>query len=156
MTIPGTVTLEAEVRDALESSPGVTIPASREALYQLALGPDGGPTFTVEYQVGEAQIAEATITRCRNGLAVNYLEDYMRRRDPRCMVIADDRPTDKTRFADRFGGSFDPVRAETLSWLATQQLVVVPFKAGGPIYGSPSLAIVPANAAFFALALVDL
>ncbi|NEC93340.1 DUF4914 family protein, partial [Streptomyces sp. SID12501] len=51
---------------------------------------------------------------------------------------------------------FDPTRAETLEWLGTQELVVVPFKAGGPHFGYPSLAIVPLNSAFFALTLVDL
>ena len=156
MSVLHTVKLAPEVRAALDAAPSVSMPSSRDELYQLALGPDGGPSFTVEYGAGGVQFAEATVTRCRNGLAVNYLEDYMRRRDPRCMVIADGRPTDKTRWGDRFGGSFDAVRAETLAWLGSQDLVVVPFKAGGPVYGSPSLAIIPANAAFFALALVDL
>ncbi|MGZ8747528.1 MAG: DUF4914 family protein, partial [Mycobacterium sp.] len=32
----------------------------------------------------------------------------------------------------------------------------LPFKAGGPTYGDPSLAIVPVNAAFFTLTLMDL
>jgi len=156
MSVLHTVKLAPEVRAALDAAPSVSMPTSRDELYQLALGPDGGPSFTVEYGAGGVQFAEATVTRCRNGLAVNYLEDYMRRRDPRCMVIADGRPTDKTRWGDRFGGTFDAVRAETLAWLGSQDLVVVPFKAGGPVYGSPSLAIIPANAAFFALALVDL
>jgi hypothetical protein len=156
MTIPASVALAPEVRRVLDDAPSVIVPGSRDELYDLALGPHGGPLFSVEYDVAGQPFAEATVTRCRNGLAVNYLEDYMRRRDPRCMVIADDRPTDKTRWASRFGGSFDPVRDETLAWLATQPLVVVPFKAGGPTHGSPSLAIIPANAAFFALALVDL
>lgn len=151
-----TVSLAPEVRAALAAAPRIVIPATRNELYELALGPLGGPTFTVEYDVDGEQVPEATVTRCRNGIAVNYLEDYMRRRDPRCMVIADDLPTDKTRYRDRFGASFDAARADTLDWLAGQELVVVPFKAGGPTYGSPSLAIIPLNAAFFALALVDL
>ena len=53
----------------------------------------------------------------------------MRRRDPACMVIADDRPTDKTRYLDRFGESFDRVRGETFEWLKTQPLAV--FEVGG-------------------------
>ncbi|WP_234996537.1 DUF4914 family protein [Demequina sp. NBRC 110054] len=150
------VDLAPEVRAALEASPRVTIPATREELYRIALGPEGGPVFSVDYDVNGTPVTEATVTRCRNGIAVNYPEDYMRRRDPKCMVIADDRPTDKTRYADRFGESFDRVRMETMQWLGEQELVVVPFKAGGLTYGSPSLAIVPASSAFFALALVDL
>ncbi|WP_084076031.1 DUF4914 family protein [Demequina sp. NBRC 110052] len=153
--LPG-VDLAPEVRAALESSPRVTIPATRGELYRLALGPEGGPVFNVDYDVNGAPVTEATVTRCRNGIAVNFPEDYMRRRDPKCMVIADDRPTDKTRYADRFGESFDRVRSETLEWLGTQELVVVPFKAGGLTHGSPSVAIIPASSAFFALALVDL
>jgi len=155
MSALDSLTLDPDVRDLLATA-SVIIPANRDELYRLALGPNGGPTFTVAYDVGGHNVPEATVTRCRNGMAVNYPEDYMRRRDPQCMVIADDRPTDKTRWADRFDGTFRPVRTETLQWLARQELVVVPFKAGGPTYGAPSLAIIPANAAFFALALVDL
>ncbi|WNM23279.1 DUF4914 family protein [Demequina capsici] len=150
------VDLAPEVRAALEASPRVTIPETREALYALALGPTGGPVFSVDYDANGTTVTEATVTRCRNGIAVNFPEDYMRRRDPKCMLIADDRPTDKERYADRFGERFDRVRAETLQWLGTQELVVVPFKAGGLTYGSPSIAIIPASSAFFALALVDL
>lgn len=159
------VALPAEVRDALESAPSIIIPRSRAELLDLALGGDGSglatpETFEVAYDVASAatrtRIVEATIARCRNGIAVNYPEDYIRRRDPDCMRIADERPTDKPRYAEREGGPFDPVRSETLAWLATQPLAVVPFKAGGLTYGYPSLAVVPANAAFFALALVDL
>ncbi|MCJ7827232.1 MAG: DUF4914 family protein, partial [Demequinaceae bacterium] len=155
-TILKSVILAPEVRAALESSPRVHLPSTREELYELSLGPEGGPVFSVDYEANGTTITEVTVTRCRNGIAINYPEDYMRRRDPKCMHIADDRPTDKTRYSDTFGADFAPVRQETLDWLATQELVVVPFKAGGLTYGSPSLAIMPLNAAFFALALRDL
>jgi len=154
--IPANVEFPAALRAALDASPRVVVPATREELYQLALGPEGGPVFSVDYEANGQIITEATVTRCRNGIAVNYPEDYMRRRDPKCMVIADDRPTDKTRYADRFGDSFAGVKAETFEWLGTQELVVVPFKAGALTFGSASLAVVPLNSAFFALALMDL
>lgn len=150
------VTLPPAVRAALEASPRVTVPGSRDELYRLALGPEGGPTFEVAYDVDGAPVVEAEVVRCRNGVAVNYPEDYMRRRDPDCMRIADDLPTDKPRYRDVFGAEFAPVKEETLAWLGGQDLVVVPFKAGGPKHGYPSLAIVPANSAFFALILADL
>ncbi len=150
------VTLPPAVRAALDASPRIIVPESRADLYALALGPAGGPVFTVEYDVDGTPVPEATVTRCRNGIAVNYPEDYLRRRDPDCMRIADDLPTDKPRYRDVFGAEFAPVKQKTLDWLGTQELVVVPFKAGGPAFGYPSLAIVPANAAFFALILVDL
>ncbi len=151
-----TVTLPPAVRDAIVACDHVAVPSSRAELYRWSLGPDGGPTFAVEYDVAGTRVREADVVRCTNGLAVNYPEDYLRRRDPDCMRIADDLPTDKPRYRDIFGTEFAPVKAETLTWLSGQDLVVVPFKAGGPALGYPSLAICPRNAAFFALTLVDL
>jgi len=150
------IALAPDVRAALDASPRLVMPETREELYQLSLGPEGGPVFSVDYDVNGKTITEATVVRCRNGIAVNYPEDYMRRRDPQCMHIADDRPTDKNRYAEKFGKPFAPVKTETIDWLGTQELVVVPFKAGALKYGSPSLAIMPVNCAFFALTLRDL
>lgn len=151
------VVLPPAVADALKKAPSITVPATRAELYELSLGTQGADTFEVTYDVpGVGPVKEADVVRCKNGIAVNYPEDYMRRRDPDCMRIADDRPTDKPRFFDKYGHTFDETKQETLDWLATQDLIVVPFKAGGLTYGSPSLAIVPANTAFFATALVDL
>jgi hypothetical protein len=149
------VNLPDDVRAALDAATIVS-PKTRAELYRLALGPDGGPLFSVDYDVDGTAVTEATVTRCRNGMAVNYPEDYMRRRDPDCMRIADDLPSDKPRFTDRYGETFDDLRAQTLEWLSRQELVVLPFKAGGLTYGDASLAVVPANAAFFALTLMDL
>lgn len=152
-----TVILPAEVRAALESAPDVFVPTTRSDLLDLATGAGAPPTFDVVYDVqGRGPVKEADVVRCKNGIVVNYPEDYLRRRDPDCMRIADDLPTDKPRYRDTFGAEFAPVRQETLDWLASQELLVVPFRAGGLTYGTPSLAIVPANAAFFATALVDL
>ena len=150
------VTLPADVKAAIEACRNLVIPQTRAELYQLALGPEGGPRFTVEYDVTGTMVPEADVVRCKNGIAVNFPDDYLRRRDPNCMRIADDLPTDKPRYSDVNGGSFAPVKAQTLEWLSEQDLVVVPFMAGGLTHGYPSLAIVPANAAFFALTLVDL
>ena len=41
------------------------------------------------YDIHGKVVKEAEVVRCRNGAAVNYPEDYMRRRDPDCMRIAD-------------------------------------------------------------------
>ena len=150
------VTLPGDVRAMLEACASVTMPQTREELYALALGPTGGPVFDVVYDVDGAPVKEVDVVRCKNGIAVNYVEDYMRRRDPDCMRIGDDLPTDKPRFRDRHGEPFDNLRTQTLEWLSRQELVVVPFRAGGPTYGEPSLAVVPANASFFTLALMDL
>ncbi|MDQ2624124.1 MAG: DUF4914 family protein [Actinomycetota bacterium] len=143
------------LRAALEASPRVIVPATRAELYELSVS-CGGTPGVVSYDVDGQSVVEASVVRGKNGIAVNYPEDYMRRRDPDCMRIADDLPTDKPRYRDVFGEAFTETKQDTLDWLASQELVVVPFRAGGPTLGYPSLAVVPANAAFFALVLVDL
>ena len=80
----------------------------------------------------------------------------MRRRDPDCMVIGDDKATDKPKYIDRFGKKFKSVRKETLNWLKEQELIVMPFMSGGDQYGYESLLICPKNAAFFACGLADM
>ena len=102
------------------------------------------------------RIVEAVITKARNGVAINFPDPAMRRRDPDAMVIGDSLPTDKPTYEQRFGENFDKTRQETLDWLKTQELVVVPFYAGTDTLGYGSLLIVPRQAAFFAAALADL
>ena len=51
------------------------------------------------------------MVRCKNGCVVNFMEDYMRRRDPNSMAIGDELPTDKPRFKDRFGYEFSQAPA---------------------------------------------
>ena len=149
--------LPAETRFVLETAPSYVIAESREELAELALGNSGLDRFEVAYDVpGKGRVIEAEIVRCKNGLAVNYTEAYMRRRDPNCMVVADDLPTDKTRFSERFDQPFDSLRAEILEWLASQDLVVLAFHAGGTAPGIGGVLIAPANAAFFAAALANL
>lgn len=118
------------------------------------LDPDG--YFTVGYDVNGEFVAEARVCRVKNGIAANYLEPYMRRRDPNCMVIADDRATDKPTYRDRFGTDFEPLRQQTFDWLKTQDLACFFFDAGLPGKGLPAVAICPANAAFFAFGLAEL
>lgn len=154
---PAAVKLPKDVAAILSAAPSVQIPLSREELFDLATGGPGQDTFEVAYEVpGKGWVVEATAVRCRNGVAVNYEERYMRRRDPDCMVIADDLPTDKPKYAERFGQKFSPVRDEILAWLSKQDLVVVPFCAGNMEPGYDALMIAPRNAAFFAGALADL
>ena len=74
---------------------------------------------------GKGLVKEADVVRCKNGASVNFVEDYMRRREPDCMRIADDKPTDKKRFADVYGYKFDKLRRETMDWFKTQELSAV-------------------------------
>lgn len=132
-------------------------PQTRQELLEMTFGGQSGDSFEVSYEVpGIGKVVEAVVTRCRNGVAVNYIDAYMRRRDPDSMAIGDEELTDKERFADRFGVDFAPVRSDMLAWLAQQPLVVVPFTAGMADLGYDSLLIAPRNASFFATGLADL
>lgn len=112
--------------------------------------------FTVGYDVNGEFVPEARVCRVRNGVSANYVEPYMRRRDPNCMVIADDHSTDKMTYEKRFGERFESLRQETFAWLKTQDLACFFFNAGIDNKGLPAVAICPANAGFFALGLAML
>jgi hypothetical protein len=147
----------AEVNTLLSESPHVTVASTTEELIAMACGDPTSNYFEVAYDVpGQGSTVEASVTRVRNGLAINYPEPYMRRRDPNCLFIGDTLPTDKETFEHRFGRDFASVRAETLAWLKAQELIIFGFVAGKPGMGVESLAVVPANAGFFALSLAML
>ncbi len=146
--------LPEEACAVLAAAPRVVIAESVDQLVALAAG-DG--VMEVAYDVpGRGRVVEAVAARVRNGIVANYTEVYMRRRDPDAMVVADDRPTDKPRFAERFGRPFEGVRQETLAWLGTQELAVFAFYAGDRRQGFPAAVIAPLNAGFFALGLAML
>ena len=114
--------LPAQARSVLEAAPSYVIAESRDELAELALGNTEADRFEVAYDVpGRGRYVEAEVVRCKNGLAVNYTEAYMRRRDPDCMVIADDLPTDKKRFSDRFDEPFESLREDIRNWLSAQE-----------------------------------
>ena len=157
------------VQEVLSAAPLVQIPETRQQLMDWALGRTSGETdwtlgnredhgvYEAVFQTpGVGRIIETVITKARNGLAINFPDPSMRRRDPDAMVIGDSLPTDKPTYQDRFGESFDQTRRATLDWLKTQELVAMPFYAGGKALGYGSLLIVPRQAAFFAAAMADL
>lgn len=149
--------LPEEVRAILQSQETVIVPKSREELLDLSLGEKYQKTFQVAYNVkGKGPVVEAEVVRCKNGISANYMDMYMRRRDPNCMVIGDHKPTDKRKYKETFGVEFEGVRQETFEWLKEQELIVLPFLAGGSQMGYEAVMIGPKNAAFFALALADL
>lgn len=151
------IPLPPDAHKVLAEAPRVVCPTSRAELIELALGGAGADAFDVVYEIPDrGPVTEASVTRCRNGVAVNYTDPYMRRRDPDCMVIADTDPSDKTRYTDRFGAEFTPLRSDLVDWLSSQELVVVPFVAGGQRLGYDALMIAPLNASFFAAGLADL
>ena len=149
-------TLPDELREVIYNSPSVIIPTSKEVLFELIFGNEHTDKIEVTYDVQGRSIKVAEVVRCKNGAAVNFPEDYMRRRDPDCMRIGDDLPTDKPRFEEVYGYEFSDLRRVTLDWLTRQELVLVPFKSGGYDYGYDSVLICPRNAAFFAFAMSQL
>lgn len=149
--------LPADLRSILAQGRNIFMPESRSELLEKALGGPDSTVFEVAYDVpGQGRVVEATVARAKNGAVVNYLDPYMRRRDPDCMVIADDGPTDKQRYSERYQTDFTDLRSQTFAWLAQQDLILMPFMAGDPGMGYPALLVAPDNAGFFAGGLLDL
>lgn len=151
------IQISKEVENLLSKGRDIILPKSREHLIELSLGGVDNKYFEVTYDIPEkGKIVEATVALCKNGVVVNYPDNYLRRRDPNCMVIGDDKPSDKEYFIDRFGEKFSTVREQAIQWLSEQDLIIMPFLAGGNEVGYPALLIAPANAGFFAAGLADL
>jgi hypothetical protein len=161
--------LPESVKEVLSAAPLVQTPETRQQLMDWALGRTTGETdwtlgnredhgvYEAVFQTSnKGRVTEAVITKARNGLAINFPDPAMRRRDPDAMVIGDDLPTDKPTYQQRFGESFAATRQATLDWLKTQELVAMPFYCGADVLGYGGLLIVPRQAAFFAAALADL
>jgi hypothetical protein len=146
--------LPEELRAVLREARHVRWPSSTRELLDAACGGAQSKSFEVAYDLPDGtRVVEAVVARVRNGIVVNYPEPYMRRREPDCMFIADEQPTDKPRFREQFGYEFARVRGETFAWLKQQELVAFAFHAGQSALGVEAMVIAPANAGFFALGL---
>lgn len=149
--------LPEDLTDAVTNCQWRCYPETKEQLQELCFGPTHSSRFDVTYTIpGKGVFKEAEVVRCKNGPVVNFMEDYMRRRDPDCMSIGDDLPTDKPYFKDRYGYDFSKLRKETMDWFKEQSVILLPFRAGGKYYGYDSLMVCPSNAAFFALSLANM
>jgi hypothetical protein len=143
-----------ELEEILAACPNYVVARNETELLDLSIRDAVDGVHEVAYDIpGKGRVVEAQVCRVKNGISANYVEPYMRRRDPDCMVIADDKPTDKPRFGERFGSDFNPLRQETFDWLKTQELALFPFFAGEPGKGADALVVAPSNAGFFALGL---
>ncbi len=147
-----------EVQNLLDACPRYTVATDTEGLVELATrDADADGWHEVAYDIpGKGRVVDAKVCRTRNAVSANYTDPYMRRRDPDCLLIGDDRPTDKKRFADLYHQNFDDVRKETFEWLKGQELCLFAFYAGDENHGLPALVVAPANAGFFALGLAML
>jgi hypothetical protein len=161
--------LPQDVVDLLNRARAIHVPERREDLLDWSLGREIGSTdwtvgnrddqgtYTVAYEIpGKGRVIEANVVKALNGVSVNYPDVAMRRRDPNAMVIADEYPTDKPTYKERFGKSFDADRKEVFDWLAQRELIVMPFYSGPDELNYGSLVVCPRNAGFFAGMLADL
>lgn len=148
------LSLPAYIQEIVNDCKSVTMLQTREELLSLAV--NGQSSYQVSYTVGQSTYTEATVTKCKNGIVVNYPEDYMRRRDPDSLIVADTCETDKPRYDDVYKENFDSLRNQTFEWLKMQDLILLPFKAGGVQYGYDAVLLAPKNAAFFAATLADM
>jgi len=90
--------LPHEVQGIIQNSKKVVVAKNREELLELSYGSTENDEFHVSYDVkGKGTVQEVTVNRCKNGAVVNYLEDYMRRRDPDCLIVSDELGTDNLR-----------------------------------------------------------
>ncbi len=145
-----------ELKDALLKSKSCVFPKSREDLIKLATG-NGLNQFEVFSETSQGKkFKEADVTLCKNGVAVNYQEPYMRRRDPNCTFVGDEFESDKPRFKDVFKMDFPDFRKDTIKWFSETDVIVMPFITGRDPVKIQSLFVGPLNCAFFAMAVADL
>lgn len=148
------ILLPAEVFAIVTNCKKLTLYESVDQLVVAAVGGEGKESFEVKYNIpGKGEYTEAEVHKVTNGISANYTEAYMRRRDPDTMVVADDLPSDKIRFKEKFGYDFEVLREETFQWLMDQELAAFFYFAGGEKIGVGGMAIAPANAGFFAMGL---
>ncbi len=148
------IVLPQEVHTLLQRCARLTVYDSVDQLVKSAVGGGDQNVYEVKYTIpGKNDYTEAIVHRVNNGISVNYTEAYMRRRDPDTMVIADDLPSDKERFSDKYGYDFETLRSETIHWLEKQELAAFFYFAGRDKIGIRGLAIAPTNAGFFAMGL---
>ena len=86
--------LAPEVAEALKKCKCIAYAETKEELQEMAYGPTHTSRYDVVYPIeGLGTVKEAEVVRCKNGCVVNFMEDYMRRRDPNSMAIGDELPT---------------------------------------------------------------
>ena len=123
--------LADDVTAALKKCRCIAYAETKEELEEMVYGPTHTSRYDVVYPIeGIGTVKEAEVVRCKNGPVVNFMEDYMRRRDPNCTAIGDDLPSDKPRSKDRLGYDISKLRTETLDWLSTQQVLLLPLTDG--------------------------
>ena len=79
----GRFVLPEDLHAALLKCRSIAYIETQEELDELVFGPTHSSRYDVVYNiVGNGSVKEAEVIRCKNGASVNFMEDYMRRRDP--------------------------------------------------------------------------
>ncbi len=108
--------LPSRVHALLDSGKSISVAETRKDLFEFAVGEAKDGCFEVGYDIdGIGYLREVIVTKCNNGIVINYIEEYMRRRDPDCLLVADEKETDKKKYEDEFGERFDAVRDATFA-----------------------------------------
>ena len=90
------ISLPDNIAELLTGCKSCTVFNTTQELGEAATGGKENPEFRVEYDVpGKGTYTEAVVQRVKNGISANYTEAYMRRREPECLVVADEQPSDK-------------------------------------------------------------
>ena len=98
------IELPAEIIDLLTHAKSCKVFNTVQELVDAATGGPDNRVFEVAYDVpGKGRITEAVIHKVTNGISANFIEPYMRRRDPNTMLIADAMPNDKQLFKNKMG-----------------------------------------------------
>jgi len=98
------IALPSELHNLLSSCKSYTVYNTVEELAVAATGGANNNSFEVSYDIpGKGVVKEVIVHKVSNGVSANYVDPYMRRRDPDTMAIADNFPTDKETFINRFG-----------------------------------------------------
>lgn len=148
------INLPSNISDVLKNCKSLSVFNTTEELAVAATNGKENNEYLVKYDIpGKGEYTEAVVHRVKNGISANYTEPYMRRRDPETMSVADEHPTDKKLFTEKYGFEFSTLQENTYEWLKTQDLACFFYFAGREKIGSTGIAIAPANAAFFALGL---
>ncbi len=148
------IQLPENIISVLQECKSLSVFDSTLELADAATNGKDNSEFHVNYDIpGKGEYTEAIVHRVKNGISANYTEAYMRRRDPGTMAVADNLPSDKIRFSDKYGYEFSSLENETYEWMKQQDLACFFYFAGRENIGSVGIAIAPANAAFFAMGL---
>lgn len=148
------IVLPENITAILRECKSYTLFQTTDELNAAATGGADKNEYEVQYDIpGKGLYTEVVVHRVTNGISANYTEPYMRRRDPDTMAVADDKPSDKERFADKYGYPFLKLQEETYAWLKSQDLAMFFYFAGRQGIGSTGVVIAPANAGFFAMGL---